>query len=164
MFTLPLPRTSETPKTHAPPHLKGMQTGIAITPALPQIHILLADDVAVNRRIIEAYLKKTGVLIDIAENGQDAIEKYRNGGIDLILMDMERPIMDGFEATRHIRKLETERGATPVPIVALTAHAFSEARQRCLNAGCSHFFTKPIRKAELLKLLQDIFNPSGSSG
>ena len=164
VFTLPLPITTETPEsphTHAP---QSSQTGIAIAPTLPHIRILLADDVAVNRRIIEAYLKKTDVHIDIAENGQEAFDKYRNGGIDLILMDMEMPIMDGFEATRRIRKLETERGATPVPIVALTAHAFSEERQRCLNAGCSHFFTKPIRKAALLKLLQDIFNPSGSSG
>ena len=121
-------------------------------------------DESLNSTVKDIFSEDERVYIDIAENGQEAFDKYRNGGIDLILMDMEMPIMDGFEATRRIRKLETERGATPVPIVALTAHAFSEERQRCLNAGCSHFFTKPIRKAALLKLLQDIFNPSGSSG
>jgi signal transduction histidine kinase len=163
VFTLLLSKASETPHTYAQPHPQGLQTDVSNAPALLRsIRILLADDVAVNRRIIEAYLKTTGVHIDIAENGQQAMEKYQNGGLDLILMDMEMPVMDGFEATRRIRKLETERGATPIPIVALTAHAFSEERQRCLDAGCSHFFTKPIRKADLLKLLQDIFNPSVS--
>ncbi|MFH0998217.1 MAG: CHASE2 domain-containing protein [Pseudomonadota bacterium] len=166
VFTLPLPKVSETPQalhSQDPPRLHGFQTGIADAPALPPIRILLADDVAVNRKIIEAYLKKSGVHIDIAENGQEAIEKYRNGGTDLILMDMEMPVMDGFEATRRIRKLENDNGVAPIPIVALTAHAFSEEKQRCMDAGCSHFFTKPIRKADLFKLLQDIFSPSGSS-
>jgi signal transduction histidine kinase/CheY-like chemotaxis protein len=127
------------------------------TPTFPSIRMLLVDDVAVNRKIIEAYLKNTGIHIEVAENGRQAIEKFEKEKLDIILMDMEMPIMDGFEATRCIRKLETERGSIPIPIVALTAHAFSRERQRSLDAGCSHFFTKPIRKADLLKLLQDIF-------
>ncbi len=127
------------------------------TPTFPSIRMLLADDVAVNRKIIEVYLKNTGIHIEIAENGRQALEKFEKEEMDIILMDMEMPVMDGFEATRCIRKLETERGLIPIPIVALTAHAFSRERQRSLDAGCSHFFTKPIRKADLLKLLQDIF-------
>ncbi len=127
------------------------------TPTFPSIRMLLADDVAVNRKIIEAYLKNTGIHIEIAENGRQALEKFEKEEMDIILMDMEMPVMDGFEATRCIRKLETERGSIPIPIVALTAHAFSRERQRSLDAGCSHFFTKPVRKADLLKLLQDIF-------
>ena len=163
LFTLPLPKASETSQPlhgHAttPRRLQDQQAGAADVPSPPPIRILLADDVAVNRKIIEAYLKKTGVHIDIAENGLEAIDKYRTGGTDLILMDMEMPVMDGFEATRRIRKLENDSGTAPIPIVALTAHAFSEERQRCLDAGCSHFFTKPILKADLLKLLQDIFS------
>jgi signal transduction histidine kinase/CheY-like chemotaxis protein len=162
-FTLPLPKTSETPQTLHPQtqiSQQGSQTETADLSTLPPIRILLVDDVAVNRKIIEAYLKKTAAHIDIAENGQQAIDKYRNGGMDLILMDMEMPIMDGFEATQIIRKLEKDSGVAPIPIVALTAHAFSEERQRCLDAGCSHFFTKPIHKADLFNLLRDIFLPS----
>ena len=158
IFTLSLQRAPQPPDTLTQPQLQNLQTGTDGAPALPNVRILLADDVAVNRRIIEAFLKKTGAHIDIAENGQEAIEKYKNGNVDLILMDMEMPVMDGFTATRNIRKIENESGVAPIPIVALTAHAFSEERQRCLDAGCSHFFTKPIRKADLLELLQEIFN------
>lgn len=162
-FTLPLPKTSETPQTLQPRKTigqQGSQIDTADFSILPSIRILLVDDVAVNRKIIQAYLKKTPVHIDIAENGQQAIDKYRNSGTDLILMDMEMPIMDGFEATRIIRKQEKDSGRAPIPIVALTAHAFSEERQRCLDAGCSHFFTKPIQKADLFNLLRDIFHPA----
>jgi len=131
----------------------------AEAPSFPAVRMLLADDVAVNCKIIEAYLKKTGIHIVVAENGRQALDIFEKKEMDIILMDMEMPVMDGFQATRRIRQLEIERGAAPIPIVALTAHAFSEEKQRCLDAGCSHFFTKPIRKADLFKLLQDIFNP-----
>ncbi|MBI5592222.1 MAG: CHASE2 domain-containing protein [Deltaproteobacteria bacterium] len=166
IFTLRLPEVSEIPeipRALAQPQPRDLQTGIVMTPILPPVRILLVDDVAVNRRIIEAYLKKTAVHIDIAENGREAIEKYQNGGTDLILMDMEMPVMDGFEATRSIRKLENDSKAAPIPIVALTAHAFSTERQRCLDAGCSHFFTKPIRKADLFKLMLELFGSAADS-
>ncbi len=118
--------------------------------------ILLAEDVPVNRRVVELYLKDTGVVLHGVENGKEALERHQAEGYDVILMDMEMPVMDGLEATAAIREWEAEQGRKPVPIVALTAHAFEEKRQQCFEAGCTHYLTKPVKKAALIELLMRI--------
>jgi len=121
----------------------------------PPLRILLVDDTEENRFVIEAYLKVSPYLIDNAEDGQIAVEKFTTGTYDLILMDMQMPVMDGYEATRTIRTWETDRGIDPIPIIALTAHALPEDRQKCLDAGCSDYLTKPVDKAVLLNHVQE---------
>jgi CheY-like chemotaxis protein len=120
---------------------------------------LLAEDNPVNRWFLETILRRAGATIDVAENGVSVLEKVsasmeRNGdsdssirGYDLILMDMQMPVLDGYEATRRLR----EQGYKG-PILALTAHAMAEDRKKCLEAGCSDYATKPIAKSQLLKL------------
>lgn len=110
--------------------------------------ILLADDSDDNRYLIQSYLKRTQTVIDIAENGAIAVEKAKASRYDVILMDVEMPVMDGAEATAEIRKHDTS-----TPILALTAHAFAEMTARSLEAGFTAVLTKPIRKVTLLESL-----------
>lgn len=119
---------------------------------MDSLSILLVEDNLSNRKVIEHYLKKHPCQITIAENGKEAVEKFMKGSYDLILMDMEMPVLDGYDATKIIRKWEA--GALPVPIVALTAHSFKEDREKCIKAGCTDYLSKPVKKEDLLRVLQ----------
>lgn len=99
-------------------------------------------------------LKKCGYESDVAENGQEGVEANSNNDYKVILMDCGMPVMDGFEATREIRKREKELGGNPVKIVALTAHAFDEVKDKCDEAGMDGFLTKPLQ----LKTIQDLLD------
>jgi CheY-like chemotaxis protein len=116
--------------------------------------ILLADDSEENRFLIRGYLKDSGCIIDEVENGAQAVEQFKQGAYDVVLMDAEMPVLDGYSATREIRAL----GATP--IFLLTAHALREARARGFEAGCTDYLTKPIKKATLLEAINK-FVPAG---
>ena len=118
--------------------------------------ILLVDDVEANRRVVELFLKNTNVTLVHAENGKIAVEKFVEEPYDLVLMDMEMPVMDGLDATRRIRMWEQEKREYRTPIVALTAHAFQEHRQKTMDAGCTEFLAKPIKKQSLLGVI-DMF-------
>ena len=127
------------------------------------MRILLAEDSADNRLLIAAYLKNTPHRLDTAENGAIAVNKFAAGHYDLILMDMQMPVMDGYEATREIRKWQSECAMAPVPIIALTASALKEDVQRSLEAGCDRHVAKPVRKATLLAAIRDIMNRPGGA-
>jgi CheY-like chemotaxis protein len=99
--------------------------------------------------LIQAYLKETGYRLDEAEDGAIAVSKLKAGNHDLVLMDMQMPVMDGLEATRAIRDWERERGLPRTPILALTASALDEDVRRALEAGADMHISKPIRKAVL---------------
>ncbi|MCK5071406.1 MAG: response regulator, partial [Desulfocapsa sp.] len=86
----------------------------------------------------------------MAKNGREAVDAFIHSDFDLVFMDIEMPVMDGYEATRKIRQWEKEQDLKATPIIALTAHAFIRFRKKCLDAGCSDFLTKPIRRATLL--------------
>ncbi len=117
--------------------------------------ILLVDDFEDNRLVVQTYLRKTNHKIEIAENGQIAVNKFKMGKFDLVLMDVQMPIMDGYTATEEIRKYEKENNIEPTPIIALTANAMTEDLQKSLDAGCDAHFTKPIRKIKLFDLLKN---------
>jgi signal transduction histidine kinase/ActR/RegA family two-component response regulator len=117
------------------------------------MRILMADDSDDNRFLIVSYLNKTGSEIDIALDGEVAVRLFRGKAYDVVLMDAEMPVMDGFTATRNIRQFEKETGAAPTPVLALTAHAFADAAVKAFEAGCTELLTKPIRRAVLLEAL-----------
>ncbi|MBF0132070.1 MAG: PAS domain S-box protein [Magnetococcales bacterium] len=117
------------------------------------MRILLAEDVDDNIIVIQSYLEGTLHHLEMAKNGKLAVEKYKKGGFDVILMDIQMPVMDGYEATQRIRRWERDSGITPVPILALTAHALAEEAEKCRQAGCNGHITKPIRKHQLLETL-----------
>ena len=116
-------------------------------------HILLAEDNQVNQKVATAMLQKAGHHVSLASNGAQAVAKWREGNIDLILMDVQMPEMDGFEAAQQIR-LEERSTGRHVTIVAVTAHAMTGDRERCLQAGMDDYLSKPIRREELLSLLE----------
>jgi len=112
--------------------------------------ILIAEDSVDNLLLLKAYLKDSGFQLDVAENGEEAVEKVNSGHYDLVLMDVQMPVMDGHSATRAIRMREKHGQSFPIPILALTAHALKEEIEKSLQAGCSGHLTKPITKATLL--------------
>jgi PAS domain S-box-containing protein len=118
------------------------------------LNILLVEDSKDNRLLIQAYFKKTSDNIEIAENGEIAVEKFKSGKYDIVLMDVQMPVMDGYTATGEIRKWEKNKGGSETPIIALTAHAMTEDFQKSIDAGCTDHLTKPIKKAILMETIQ----------
>jgi two-component system sensor histidine kinase/response regulator len=117
------------------------------------LKILLADDSADNRTLIKAFLKQTPYHLELTENGLEAVAKFKADDFDLVLMDIQMPVLDGYSAVRQIREWESKWGLTPTPIVALTASALDEAVQRAKDAGCTGHVSKPIRKNTLLQTI-----------
>ena len=135
----------------------GITAPLPLADSTPEgLTILLAEDNHDNVVLIEAYLRRSPHRLDLAENGLIAVEKFRNNRYDLILMDVQMPEMDGYQASAEIRRIEKAEGRPPTLIIAQTAHAFREDEQRSLDAGCDRHITKPIRKSFLLELLQSI--------
>jgi len=114
------------------------------------IHVLLAEDEPINQEVSQALLEEAGFLVDLAGNGEAAVAAVKAGDYDLVLMDVQMPIMNGIDATRQIRALPG-RGA--LPIIAMTANAFAEDRQRCLEAGMNDHVGKPVDPAVLFETL-----------
>jgi CheY-like chemotaxis protein len=112
--------------------------------------ILLAEDSPDNVALIQAYLKQTGALVSVANNGREAVKLASENSFDLILMDLQMPEMDGYEATETLRALGIK-----IPIIALTAHALSEHRNRALSTGFSDFLTKPIQRDKLVAKISE---------
>lgn len=126
-------------------------------PAPPQsrrLCVLLVEDSPDNQTLIRAYLQKTAHSLDVASNGEIALDKFMKAHYDMVLMDMNMPVMNGYEATKRIRDWEQVHGLHPTRIVALTALALQEERTKILEAGCNAHITKPIKKQTLLKLLE----------
>ena len=118
---------------------------------LEGISILIVDDVDANRDILEAFLRGTGCLITMAQDGKEAVAAFSDGTFDLVFMDMFMPVMGGIEAVIEMRRWESENSRKPTPILALTANAFDQDANEMLMAGCNEFLTKPIRKQQLIE-------------
>jgi signal transduction histidine kinase/CheY-like chemotaxis protein len=116
------------------------------------LHILLAEDNLFNQRVALGLLSRLGHTVEIADNGALAVEKFSRGEFDIVLMDVQMPEMDGFRATSMIRQLQSETGKF-TPIVAMTAHAMTGDREKCLESGMDDYLSKPISRADLLSVL-----------
>lgn len=135
-------------------------------PRLDDCHVLLVEDGLDNQRLMNAFLKKAGAMVVVADNGKIAVDWVTDNrpdtyssqedsdpNVDVILMDMHMPIMDGYEATRTLRERNFRK-----PIIAVTAHALQGDRERCLDAGCDDYFTKPITRQTLLEIVHRYAN------
>jgi signal transduction histidine kinase/CheY-like chemotaxis protein len=120
-------------------------------------YILVVDDSDINRTIAQFMLEGFGLTVATAENGQQALEQFQKHTFDMILMDCEMPIMDGYEASRTIRDMQS--GEARAPIVALTANAYQENRKKCEQAGMDDFLSKPIMEEALLDILKKWLKP-----
>jgi PAS domain S-box-containing protein len=138
-------------KEDAGPLLTGYSMAKGQNAAIP-LRILVAEDNAVNQKLVARLLEKRGHCAKVVANGREALDALKQGTYDLVLMDMQMPEMDGFEATGEIRKREKLTGLH-TPIIALTAHAMKGDRERCLAAGMDGYLSKPIRAQELDELL-----------
>lgn len=126
--------------------------------------ILLVEDYPTNQRVAMLHLQSLGCDIILAENGEQAVTAFRNQPFDLIYMDVQMPVMDGYQATAEIRKLQgtltnkgkdtTKTGRSRVPIIAMTAHAMTGDREKCLAAGMDDYITKPLKKSDLLGMIE----------
>ena len=114
-------------------------------PTIKPAKILLVEDNPVNCEIMQAMLGKLGLQVDVAEDGQQAVEAYRNVDYQAILMDCQLPVMDGFQATIAIRNIEQQRGGEPVPIIAITAGVLPEEREHCFTCGMDDYLEKPVK-------------------
>ncbi len=117
---------------------------------LPECKILVVDDGEANRRLIRLFLGRAGCHVSQAENGQVALDLVAENAYDLILMDMQMPVLDGYKATARLRKLGFDK-----PIIALTANAMQGDQQKCMDAGCSGFLTKPVDMDKLIEAVAD---------
>ena len=144
-FTLPL----------VPFHQSGVevseQTEVKRTFDFSKKVVLIADDVYVNYELLKIHLKSTCAKVIYAENGKKAVDLFKaEQKVDLVLMDIQMPLMNGFDATKAIKHIDPE-----VPVIGITAFAFPEDRQRCLDAGCDDVITKPFERNAILQLLSD---------
>lgn len=151
------PESTTTPPTGAqkeevkePAHPKESQ------PTEKPMHILLAEDNLVNQKVALMVIQKMGFTADVAPNGKVAVEKFSTNHYDLILMDIMMPEMDGLEATREIRKIEKQRGGKRTRIVALTANAMKEDKEKCFEAALDDYISKPFKPADLERIVKDI--------
>jgi CheY-like chemotaxis protein len=124
-------------------------------PSLQGLQVLLADDQVINVMIIGKLLAQLGCSMERVENGQQAVERWQQGGLDLILMDLQMPVMGGLDATRRIRELEhAGAGSGHVPIVAVTASALEQDRERCLAAGMDAHLARPVALDRLAQVMR----------
>jgi len=120
----------------------------------PVHRILLVEDSWENVAYVTALLEEVDCVIDTARDGRQALALFEPGKYEVILMDCQMPVMDGFEATRRIRALEQQKNLPPVPIVALTAHVLDHIKQECFAAGMDGHLSKPFDVAQLDKVLR----------
>ncbi len=129
-----------------------------------RLHVLVAEDNAVNQRVIVRLLEKMGHIPIVAYNGQEALDAYESRPFDVVLMDVQMPVMDGLTATRMIRESEARHpGRRRLPIMALTAYAMRGDRERCLAAGMDEYLTKPVKPEELSAALNRLVEAVAST-
>ena len=118
------------------------------------VRVLLAEDNPVNQELALEYLASFGCEVELANNGEEAVEAFSRGGFDIVLMDCQMPVMDGLSAVRSIRLSETQQHSPPVPIVAVTANAYDSDRQEAQAAGMNDYLVKPYTEDELYAVIQ----------
>ncbi len=148
--TLPL---TEEP---APPEAVAKTASLDLE-GMAGLQVLVVEDNPVNSRFVQRYLEKTGHEVTVAANGELGVQAWRQGSFDLVLMDVQMPVMDGLQATEAIREAEGDP-ERHLPVVGLTAHASAEDRERCLDAGMDGYLTKPVNLSDLDKILADVLN------
>jgi PAS domain S-box-containing protein len=122
--------------------------------AIGPLHVLLAEDSEVNQKLAIGLLERAGHRVVVAGNGREALELFQRDKFDLVLMDVQMPELDGWQATRELRAIERKTGQAHTPIVAMTAHAMQGDRERCLDSGMDDYIAKPIRARQLHEVIE----------
>ena len=137
----------------------GIQSVKPVSSPTPKrcLRVLMAEDTPANQKLVERVLEKRGHTVVIARNGAEAVEALRKSSFDVVLMDMQMPVMDGFQATAEIRRLP-EKTKAAIPIIAMTAEATKRDEERCLSAGMDAYISKPIALGRFVNLVERIAN------
>ncbi|QAZ66537.1 response regulator [Solidesulfovibrio carbinolicus] len=164
-FVVPFARAAEAGRERTAPAAPkpAPRPREAASPAMRPLSgtlVLLVEDNAINQQVARETLETLGAAVDVALNGREAVEMVRSSLYDVVLMDVQMPVMDGLAATRAIRQLP---GTAELPIVALTAHALAEDRERCLEAGMNDYLTKPLEVDRLLASLGQWIAPAAAA-
>lgn len=130
-----------------------MMDSMTTTKEQQSLRILLVEDSKYNCLIFKKYLDGTSHQVDVAENGEVAVEKFKSGNFNLVFMDMEMPVMDGYTATRVIRNFEKENGMSETPVIALTSSVTEEEVKKIMEAGCTEHLAKPVDKQKLIETI-----------
>jgi CheY-like chemotaxis protein/HPt (histidine-containing phosphotransfer) domain-containing protein len=124
----------------------------------------VVDDVEINRELLRIILEKRGHRITMAQNGEDAVNQFQKNEFDIIFMDMQMPVLDGYGAVRRIREIEQERTARRTPIIAMTAYAMQGDREKCLTADMDYYLAKPAKPADIVAALTELVPGTGAGG
>ncbi|MFZ4581001.1 MAG: response regulator, partial [Myxococcota bacterium] len=154
-FRCVVPLTLAAQTTLPPERQRSSSVLRSLTPIEPRLRVLVAEDNPINTNLIVAVLTRLGCHVDTTGNGIEALQALESVGCDVVLMDCQMPVMDGYEATRRIRALAEARGGK-VPIIAMTAHALTEDRDRCLAVGMDDYLSKPLQFDKLHELLAKV--------
>lgn len=154
-FTFTVPVTVATTEQRA--HYQNLASSTPQVELPGPANILVVEDNPINQEVITEQLNGLGMKITLANNGQEAVEQVRKSAFDIVLMDIQMPVMDGYTATREIRQL-----GIVVPIVALTAAAMFEDKQKALAAGMNDHLSKPFKEAEILAMISKWYNHSAN--
>jgi CheY-like chemotaxis protein len=152
----PVPVSAEEHKSGAP------ETASPASVELKEANILLVEDNLINQKIVILSIQKLVKNIDVANNGQEALDKLAPGRYDIVLMDIQMPVMDGIQATKRIREIENENNSTPIPIIAITANALAGDREHCLASGMDEYLSKPFQVEVLVNKMKNLL-AAGSS-
>jgi len=173
VFALPEPTSAQGSLALAPAQRivllpSGGASAITLNPAVAEhgvaaTHVLLAEDNAVNQKVAVRLLTKFGFAVTVANNGREALKLLAHNAYDVVLMDVQMPEMDGFEAVRQIRQQEQTQ-PTHLPVIAMTAHAMQGDRERCLEAGMDGYISKPISVDELLRAIASVVPATSTIG
>ncbi|RNC69031.1 MAG: response regulator [Desulfuromonadales bacterium] len=150
VFTVRLEVPSNSLRTHSP------DSEHANPPPERSLHLLIAEDAGDIRMLLCSFLASTPHKVDIVKNGEEALNRFMKERYDLVLMDMQMPVLDGYTATRRIREWEKSNAMPPVPVVALTASAERSDYHKSQEAGCTTHLSKPIRKETLLRTIREV--------
>ncbi len=144
--------------------MSALAGSMAKQPEVPQSHcrVLVVEDNLINQRVAVIILSKLGYSADVAGDGSEALEMLQKQHYDLILMDCQMPVMDGFEATHAIRALPSD--LSRIPIIAVTANALAGQREKCLATGMNEYISKPINSELLAAALRKYLAPSDVGG
>jgi two-component system, sensor histidine kinase and response regulator len=130
-----------------------MNEVVDIKGSLAQTKILVVEDNLINQKVLKIILDKAGYSYDIAEDGLQAVQKFKSGTYKLVLMDCQMPNLDGLRASQIIRDYENENQRTRCPIVAMTANAMKGDKERCVTAGMDDFLAKPFKSGDLMRVI-----------
>jgi signal transduction histidine kinase/CheY-like chemotaxis protein/HPt (histidine-containing phosphotransfer) domain-containing protein len=148
----------------APPPIRSQPVlSVPVPPPVPAVgtvpqqpmtgRVLLVEDHPVNQKVAQKLLERLGLTVDVADNGEVALDKLHQQAYAMVLMDCQMPVLDGYSATRRLREIENEQGRPRLPVIAMTAHAMSGDRERCLQAGMDDYLSKPLDRQLLAQTL-----------